>query len=382
MRPLRVVAAFYLYFIVKLFERCTFSYQVTTWEDIAMNASFGLWAIVFLIAAAQGLFLSGVIFMRKSRANNLLASLMLSFSLCLIGYVIFWSGYYEVLPFGVGMLTGLTYCFGPLLYFYIQSSNREVVFDLRHFLPLIGFAIYYGVFMHSSSSLVHNTQAVIQCGHLAIYSYLIFKFTYAHRGFNNGALKLFLWRKKLSRAFAGYCLTFLTYYVLVWTGLLRIEYDYMISVAAAFFIYFIGYQGFLHQDVLTMYEKSKYDKSSLTTSASESILQALKRLMEEQKAYLDGSLKLGDLASELGLTPHQISQVINEAEGVNFADFVNQYRIADAKRLLEHTDHKIIHVAYETGFNTKATFNKAFKKFTGVAPSQYRKSLAATAVKG
>lgn len=341
-----------------------------------MEPSFNTWTIIFLVAAVQGLFLSGLIFLRKSKANNLLAALILVFSLCLIYYVSFWTRYLSLMSPYVNVLGGLTYTFGPLLYFYIRSSKKESPFSWLHFIPFflyIAFFLTWSKLPETIAATSQNIQIILQNLHLFAYTWLIIQFTYAHKGYSNGALKLYKWRQKVSWAFLGYSLSFITYFVLVWTGTLKLEYDYMISVMSAFFIYFIGYNGFQHQEVLKMYENGRYVKSALNTSASSAILDTLRNHMTENKPYLDSSLRLQDLADTLNLSNHYISQVINEVDGKNFADFVNEYRIEEAKKMLMEDDNKkIIHVAYDSGFNNKASFNNAFKRFTGMAPSDYR----------
>ena len=82
---------------------------------------------------------------------------------------------------------------------------------------------------------------------------------------------------------------------------------------------------------------------------------------------------------QMEVQPHHISQVINELEEKHFSDYINTYRIEDAKKMLLASDHKIIHVAYDTGFNNKASFNNAFKKHTGMSPTQYKEYHTVTA---
>lgn len=343
-----------------------------------MEPSLNTWTVFFLIAAVQGLFLAAMIFLRKSKVNNLLGFLILSFSLCLLYYVGFWTRYNSLLTPAIGVLFGLTYAFGPLLYFYIRSSKKEAYFNGYHFIPLglyIAFFFCWPLYPKSLSATLQSTQVVIQNIHLIVYTFLIVSFTYSNKGFSNGALKLYQWRKKVSWAFAGYSLSFVTYFVLVWTGTLKIEYDYIISVMSTFFIYFIGYHGFQRQEVFKMYENGRYENSALNVSASSAILDTLRRFMIEEKPYLNSSLRLQDLAQHLNLSNHYISQVINDLDGKNFADFVNEYRVEEAKKMLLDDDQKkIIHVAYDTGFNNKVSFHNAFKRFTGMAPSEFRES--------
>ncbi len=343
-----------------------------------MEPSLDTWTIFFLIAAVQGLFLSSMIFLRKSKVNNSLGLLILSFSICLIYYVGYWTGYNRVIPTQMGVFGGLTYTFGPLLYFYVRSSKKVAYFNSYHFIPWLLFIAYWycrPLYPQPLFPILRDVQAALQNIHLAVYTVLIIHFTYSNKGFSNGALRLYLWRKKVSWAFFGYSLSFISYFTLVWTNSLKLEYDYMISVASSFFIYFIGYHGFQRQEIFKMYENGRYERSALSTTASSSILDKLRSFMETERPYLDSSLRLQDLAENLNISNHYISQVINDLDGKNFADFINEYRIEEAKRLLLADDQKkIIHVAYDSGFNNKASFNNAFKRFTGMAPSEFRES--------
>ncbi len=340
-----------------------------------MEPSLDHWSTLFAVAAIQGIFLSVMLFLRHSKVNNLLAGLILSFSVLLLFYVAYWSRYLSYLPQGIGMVQGLVYLFGPLAYFYVKSSRKDFYFRFAHLIPFGLFLIFFFSWNFYPATIRPDMvlgQIIFQNLHLAIYTFFIFQFTWKNKGHFNGALKLFKWRKKVAFAFAGYTLSFLAYWVLVWTELLQLEYDYIISLASSIFIYFIGYHGFQKQEVLKMYENSRYDNTSLSPSASKAILEKVKKSMSEELLFLNSDLKLNDLAAHLELSPHQISQVVNELEEKNYTDFVNAYRVEAAKRLLTTTDDKIIHIAYDSGFNNKASFNNAFKKITGMSPSQYR----------
>ncbi|GAB4231516.1 MAG: helix-turn-helix domain-containing protein [Ekhidna sp.] len=346
-----------------------------------MEPSFDAWSLLFLITSGQGLFLSVLLFARKSHTNNLLAWLVLSFSLCMGYYVVFWTGYYQAISWKFGVFQGLTFLFGPLALSYLQSDKKTTRFDARHLIPL---CIYVLVYLADTPPRFFPGYwlAVAQVIHLMIYSALIFRWLSKNKGHTNGALKRYQWHRKVAFAFTGYAASFLLYYVLVWTGMLRIEYDYMISLASSIFIYFIGYYGFQRQEVLRMNEDARYDKSTLNETAARSILEQLKRFMETEKPYLESSLKLKDVANHLGLQSHHISQVINELEEKNFSDFINEYRVSQAIRLLKVTDQKIMHVAFDSGFNNKASFNNAFRKVAGMSPSQYREAHRSLIKKG
>lgn len=122
--------------------------------------------------------------------------------------------------------------------------------------------------------------------------------------------------------------------------------------------------------------QKKYEKSSLTPEKAEECLKCLKILMNKEKPYLDSELSLQKLSSLLAISPHHLSQVLNENMEQSFFDFVNSYRIEEAKKLLLSPKSElltILAIAEESGFNSKSAFNTAFKKFTGLTPSEFKK---------
>ena len=98
--------------------------------------------------------------------------------------------------------------------------------------------------------------------------------------------------------------------------------------------------------------------------------------MRTEKPYLDGDITLQKLAKALGISPHHLSQTINEHLKQNFFDFINTYRIEEAKRMLldpAKKHYSILAVSEEVGFNSKSAFNTAFKKQVKMTPSEFRK---------
>lgn len=343
-----------------------------------MQLSLDVWAIIFLIAAAQGFFLSLLIYAKKSKANSLLASLILLFTLCLCYYVAYWSGLDKQLPFFISITLGFNYLIGPLLYFYIRSDHNGTYVNYYHFIPFGIYILFYFSFPFleaNTQSSIRIIQVLLQNTHLLIYALVIYSWIENNRNVNNGENKVHQWRKQISWSFLGYVASFLIYYILVWTSLLRVEYDYMISFASAFFIYFVGYKGFANPQLINQYGKIKYEKSTLSAQASKAVLDKIKELLDHKKLYLDSEFKLSNLAEHLSMSTHHISQVINQSEGKSFSDFINEYRLKEAQLILADPNKKevkLIEVAYDTGFNNKASFNNAFKKIIGMSPSQYR----------
>jgi len=100
--------------------------------------------------------------------------------------------------------------------------------------------------------------------------------------------------------------------------------------------------------------------------------------MNLSRPYLNPDLTLPQLATEIGISTHLLSQVINEHFKLNFFDFINQYRVEAFKEKIvnsKYGNYSILGIALECGFNSKSAFNRIFKKYTGLTPSQYKESI-------
>lgn len=122
---------------------------------------------------------------------------------------------------------------------------------------------------------------------------------------------------------------------------------------------------------------TKYKKSGLREFESEELKSKLISLMEKEKPYLNFEISISDISEKLNTTVHKLSQVLNESFNQNFYDFINSYRVEEFKKRLHSPDsenYKMLSLAFECGFNSKTTFYGAFKKFTGLTPSDYKDS--------
>ncbi len=123
-------------------------------------------------------------------------------------------------------------------------------------------------------------------------------------------------------------------------------------------------------------KEEKYKSSTLSRPKSITYLNQLLKIMAEEKPYLDPELSLQTLAKRMEITKEDLSQVINEQLDRNFKNFINEYRIEEAKKKLldpKEDQFVLMKIAFDVGFNSKSVFNASFKKFTGMSPSQYRK---------
>jgi AraC-like DNA-binding protein len=108
------------------------------------------------------------------------------------------------------------------------------------------------------------------------------------------------------------------------------------------------------------------------TETDAAILATVDRLMREKALYRDPDLTLDRLARRAAVPARQISAAVNRAHRRNVSQFVNAYRVAEAKRLLAETDAPVTEIMFQAGFQTKSNFNREFKRVTGLSPSTFR----------
>ncbi len=130
-----------------------------------------------------------------------------------------------------------------------------------------------------------------------------------------------------------------------------------------------------HHNPSALEPEKKYRTSTLTVEERQQCIDTLLDYMDAEKPYLDPELTLHSLGEALSIKPHHLSEVLNEALGRNFYDFINMYRIEEVKEKMaspESSKLKLLALAFDAGFNSKTAFNRAFKKATGLPPSRYR----------
>jgi len=166
---------------------------------------------------------------------------------------------------------------------------------------------------------------------------------------------------------------------------------HLIYISLTIAVFFLGYFG-LKQQAIYMHnpatiknkedlkpnvekkESNQYVKSGLNSLEAEKHLKELLNYMDNERPYLNGKLSLKEVAEYLNISVNHLSQVINEQLGKNFFDFVNGYRVEEVKRRFADSDNEqytLLALAYDSGFNSKSSFNSIFKKITGLTPSQY-----------
>jgi len=123
---------------------------------------------------------------------------------------------------------------------------------------------------------------------------------------------------------------------------------------------------------------TSYKNSSLNSQDYEYYKKTILSFMEKEKPFLNPDLKQVDLAKKLELSSHHFSELLNFCFNQNFYNFINSYRVLEAQNLIRkdnYKDAKIIAVAFDAGFKSKTSFNRIFKKHTGLTPTDYKKTI-------
>ncbi len=357
-----------------------------------------IWELFFLFFAFQALAVAVFFFFRKkgdSFSNRILSLFLVLFACNLTYNVLYWSTLLYQLEYIMfyGLLAIIWTLYPPLMYIYARKVIRKKklqISDLIHLIPTICIIwLYLPIYKLSSIEKleVFKNQLVGQyirytdfilplCAgtmiFYTIYTYLSFK--NIHVGYNKK--QWFYWTLG---SFACYVIAMLSYYILSYLGVIDTQHDYIIMYVIIFFIASISYFGFKQPEIFEglsidqVLPFKKYQKTGLTENHALELKKTLAHYFENNKPYLNTELRLNDVAQELNLSRHHTSQIINEYFDASFFDFVNSYRIEEAKQLLTNNqDLTITDIIFSSGFNNRVSFYKAFKKHTGTTPTSYR----------
>ncbi len=356
--------------------------------------------ILNLLGAAQGLLLAFALvsISRGNRtANRLLAAFVGATAIQLLGAVLFTTRYVLEVPHLSRLHHPFLFLSAPLLFFYVRAlttqSKQFARKDWLHFLPaVLCVVVLLPYFFSSAADKITN---------LTTSAYDRWYYTRHAFAFVQSAIYLaFLirmlrdFRRQMQRQKAPTeRAVWLQLRVLVGAvgaifcgGVLRLllrdrslETNLLLPLGGSVMVYIVAWLGLTKPEALagnaTPAPPRKYERSTLTPERAEESLQKLLRVMETEKPYTDGELTLPKLAERVALSPQHLSQLLNERCGQSFSDFVNAHRVAEAQRLLTDPAKKhysILAIAEEVGFNSKSTFNAAFKKHTGQTPSDFR----------
>ncbi|WCL48517.1 AraC family transcriptional regulator [Leptospira sp. GIMC2001] len=308
----------------------------------------------------------------------------------------FFSNLHLIYPYFFSLHLPFTYLIGPLFFLYYKKGILEVElnrFEFLHFIPAILVALVVApyAFMDTTSQLsfIKNLQngdasfysRMIQIStvgpKISLIIYLSYILVSNVRILRNSADISF-------RSMSIFVLVIALIYIDIGIGFLGFMMGnfFLIKLSALILpfnliIFFLLSNRFpevvygLQKEI----KKARYEKSKIKSLDIDLIQSTLKRIMEEEKAFSDEDLNIAGLASELNISVHQLSQILNEKMEMTFTQYINHHRVSEAKKyLLEDQSRTIISIAYAVGFNSKSSFNRAFKHHTGITPVNYRKN--------
>ncbi|MES2061613.1 MAG: ABC transporter permease [Bacteroidota bacterium] len=288
--------------------------------------------------------------------------------------------------------------FGPLLYFYVLKITRpEYKFrrrDVLHFSPLllqlgahaleVGQSIKTGAATYETRTFQQLNPALQLLAFVSVIIYLylahrLIEHFYQRVKFNGGDRYRYelQW---LHRLLKGFGLLWLLWIPVTATDFFY--YHYQLSTHAYYILYlllagmtiWIAAIAFIRQEAGLLAETTPFLKPPLP---AEMKLRGtwLKKAVQTGLYYQDPELSLSLLAEKLELTTHELSRIINTALKKSFNDFINEYRVADVARKMQDPAYShitLLGIAFESGFNSKTTFNRTFKQITGKSPVEYK----------
>jgi len=293
--------------------------------------------------------------------------------------------------------------YGPIIYLYAQGvMYRDFKLSVRNLLHLIPFLLL-SMSILSSRNLTPGTSEEIIENNLPWQLYSIGALMFAHIFIYLGLTYRSLWKyrkiikNKYSQidqinldwlSFSLNTFGLITFVSLIHNFIALAENRTMFMVTLILLLIFIFYfvnrviLKALHQPEIfagiTQNETSKYPGSNLTPGQIEAYKKQLLALLSSEKPFLNPQVSLPDLSEKLSVSTKHLSQVINQSFNKSFFDFINAYRIQEVQQILkESRDEKmtVLEAMYQAGFNSKSSFNTAFKKETGQTPSEFRKTI-------
>lgn len=363
--------------------------------------------LLFFLFTAFALFL---LFNKKGNrlSNCLLGSFFAAFGLSSIDGYLLYRDIYQQFPNAAFWINGVPALYGPLLYLYTKSILfKDFKLQWKHLghasLFLVVFFVFVGIYHLQSTNfqltflkhaktysgievLLGSSLLVIQMG---IYLFLSFRHIHQYKQrieqqYSEVPNQQIAWLRFNLISFTSIYFVLLFYQIArfsIWDGQLNMTAIMLIDILFLVFILAILYRALHNSAVFTTVKEAetkskKYAYSILSDTDKQQYFQQLLALMESEKPWLNPKLTIGELAKNMQLAPKTLSQVINETTGQSFFDFINRRRIAAAQHLLAHpTDEKmtITEIMYEVGFNSKSSFNTAFKKYVGMTPSVFKR---------
>ncbi len=359
-----------------------------------------IWKIFYSATVLQGFFVFAVLINLKKgnrKANIILSLLVLLLTFYLLDNLLGMTGFFKENPHFLHIVTPLWYLFPPLCYFYV---NKQIQPEFRwkqeyffHFIPFliifqqffpyyflpaeIKLQFYTGELKPPGTELIRIFYVLISPLQLVIYSFIIL-----FRTLNK--------KKSIAINFAHLNWLKMVFILLLVFGLIQtvlitkwiftqeitLPFKYVPLAVFAFIIYSIAYLAIIRPEAIFSFNILKLKK--LNVEQSRKYAERLKRLVEEEKLFLNSELKHSAVASKLGISSRYLTDVLSRELGKSFNDFINEYRVKEVQNKINSNkieNFTLFAVALESGFNSKSSFNRIFKKHTGYTPTEFISSV-------
>jgi AraC-like DNA-binding protein len=379
-----------------------------------MSFDFNLYSTPLLFGWVQGILFAVLFFMRAWRTERLsdwlFGGLMIALTFEIWEYMLGFAGI-EILwkeldffPRGFGLLLP------PMVWFYLRSLiNDQFAFsrrDLWHALPFLINTSYHLVVFAMGSTFVQYWNETVHYPYQISIVVVIFGWVqslwylansyglyrdylrWTPTQFSDIQQVSFTWFLNFLIAMFALVVVSMVMSIVDWSFKLDFWNDWWDELFKAAIIYYLGIAAWAqtvpgpmrYAPALTETPARETEQiEAKTEKFDESELpmwkQRIEKLMDEEKLWLNPELTMTDLAKRLHTNASVLSGVVNTAFGKNFNDFVNAYRVAAVQDIMREgkADHlSLLGIGMECGFNSKSTFNRAFKKATGLAPSQWQ----------
>ena len=360
-----------------------------------------------ILGIGQGILLALAIAALKNHnrpANLVLTAIILAATLMLAGRLARWRFIGEWID-RLAILVDITiFLFGPLMLFYVRKLLRPLhgvnYSNWGHLVPaLLHFSFFLWTCSLSYEALQLNYRSyafgviffVMECGGLlsitcyVIWSFLILKKSSEVEMYSSTysvTIKQYLqgFLVAISGLSMFWMISFLDTYFFQW-GWSHFNYN-MVWVLVPTFLYVVGYFSLKTPEILRIPLVIKKSVDRLSNDEIDTLQRKLNQIMQYQRAYEDPGLTLQDLADKLGTSGNNLSWLLNRVYKKSFYDYLNSIRVDAFQQKIfenEHSHKTLLALAMDVGFNSKSTFNKAFKSFARDTPSNYIRKLKATA---
>nr|WP_298999017.1 helix-turn-helix domain-containing protein [uncultured Allomuricauda sp.] len=338
------------------------------------------------LGAFNGLFLStyfAFFIKNKSRTTHFLAALLFVISVQVTKSV-FLMFYPQTSSTFIQI--GLTACFliGPFLYLYTKNaiSDRKGrgFLWLIHVLPVILAMIFLGIkypyreYSHLWQRRYNGIFGIILFAQWSVYVLAAYVLVW------NSLKKLFSKKMKTTNA-EFWAVTIVICVSIIWLAYNTTQYtSYIVGAFSFSFTFYITLTIWffkVKKIPVAFSTTEKYADKKIEVKEAEQITQHLNALMRSETLHKNPNMKLKHLAEKLEISPHYLSQLLNDNLGKSFSEYINSWRVETAKELIKNNDQFTLEaIGLEAGFSSKSSFYSTFKKLTGTTPATYKKQVS------